>query len=87
MCAWTAAQADMSGTVRPLGGYQVTPRYQELARRLGIEGTVLPNAGGEPRPMAGARDERRLLGVGSSAWFGGLTRARRGMVFFPGSHP
>jgi len=34
----------MSGTVRPLGGYQVKPRSQELARRLGIEGTVLPNA-------------------------------------------
>src|SRR5207249_6236089 len=26
-----------------------------------------PNACGEPRPMAGARYERRLLGVGSSA--------------------
>ena len=32
------------GAVRPLGGYQVKPRYPELARRLGIEGTVLPNA-------------------------------------------
>src|SRR5713101_8452116 len=29
-----------------------------------------PNARGEPRPRAGARHERRLLGVGSSAWFG-----------------
>ena len=28
------------------------------------------NAGGEPRPIAGATQERRLLGVGSSAWFG-----------------
>jgi len=26
-----------------------------------------PNAGGEPRPMAGATQERRLLGVGSTA--------------------
>ena len=25
---------------------------------------------GEPRPRAGAKHERRLLGVGSSAWFG-----------------
>ena len=31
------------GAVRLLGGYQVKPRYPELARRLGIEGTVLPN--------------------------------------------
>jgi hypothetical protein len=31
----------------------------------------MPNdAGGEPRPMAGATQERGLLGVGSSAWFG-----------------
>ena len=29
-----------------------------------------PNAGGEPRPMAAATQERRLLGVGSSALFG-----------------
>src|ERR671931_327098 len=28
------------------------------------------NAGGEPRPEAGARHERTLEGVGSSAWFG-----------------
>ena len=26
------------------------------------------NARGEPRPMAGATEERTLLGVGSSAW-------------------
>ena len=32
--------------------------------------TPIPNARGEPRPMAAARHERRLLGVGSSAWFG-----------------
>lgn len=31
---------------------------------------LTPNARGEPRPRAGARHERRLLGVGSSAWFG-----------------
>jgi hypothetical protein len=30
-----------------------------------------PNAGGEPRPRAEATQERKLLGVGSSAWFGG----------------
>ena len=29
-----------------------------------------PNARGEPRPRAGARDERRLLGVGSTAMLG-----------------
>lgn len=29
------------GTVRPLGGYQVKPRYPEALRRRGIEGTVL----------------------------------------------
>jgi hypothetical protein len=28
------------------------------------------NAGGEPRPMAEATQERKLLGVGSSAWLG-----------------
>jgi hypothetical protein len=43
MGAGTAAHAAMSGTVRPLGGYEVKPRYRELARRLGIEGTILPN--------------------------------------------
>jgi hypothetical protein len=31
---------------------------------------LMPNAGGEPRPMAEATQERKLLGVGSSAWFG-----------------
>ena len=31
-----------------------------------------PNAGGEPPPMAGATQERKLSGVGSSAWFGGF---------------
>jgi len=30
----------------------------------------LPNAGGEPRPMAEATQERRLLGVGSTALLG-----------------
>ena len=33
-------------------------------------GLRLPNARGEPRPMAEATQERKLLGVGSSAWFG-----------------
>jgi protein TonB len=28
---------------RPLGGYQVKPRYPEFARRRGLEGTVLLN--------------------------------------------
>ena len=37
-----------------------------------------PNARGEPRPIAGATQERTLEGVGSSAWFGaGLARALR----------
>ena len=31
---------------------------------------LAPNAGGEPRPMAGATEERRLLGVGSTAMLG-----------------
>jgi hypothetical protein len=30
----------------------------------------IPNAGGEPRAIAAARHERRLLGVGSTAMFG-----------------
>src|SRR2546425_8910070 len=30
----------------------------------------LPNAAAQPRPIAGATQERKLLGVGSSAWFG-----------------
>ena len=30
-----------SGTARPLGGYQVKPRYPESARRQGFEGTTL----------------------------------------------
>jgi hypothetical protein len=33
--------------------------------------TKTPNAGGEPRPRAAATQERRLLGVGSSAWLCG----------------
>ena len=32
---------DSGGAIRPLEGYQVKPRYPELASRLGIEGTVL----------------------------------------------
>ena len=31
---------------------------------------LTPNARGEACPRAGATHERRLLGVGSSAWFG-----------------
>lgn len=30
-----------SGLARPLGGYQVKPRYPESARRQGVEGTSL----------------------------------------------
>src|SRR5262245_24416881 len=35
---------------------------------------VRHNARGEPRPAAAARDERRLLGVGSSAMLGRLCK-------------
>ena len=38
-----------------------------------------PNARGEPRPRAGARHERRLLGVGSSALFGPAVPPRSGL--------
>src|ERR671922_1073521 len=39
---------------------------------LAIEETVLqPNAGPQAPPMAGARDERRLLAVACRPWFGG----------------
>jgi hypothetical protein len=38
MYAWTAAQAEMSDTVRPLERDQVKPYYQEWVRRLGIGG-------------------------------------------------
>jgi periplasmic protein TonB len=34
----------IDGATRPLGGYQVIPRYPESARRQGIEGTVLVKA-------------------------------------------
>jgi protein TonB len=30
-----------SGLARPLGGYQVKPRYPESARRQGVQGTTL----------------------------------------------
>jgi hypothetical protein len=43
LCAGTAAHAALRGPVRPLGGDQVTPRSQAVARRLGSAGTVLPN--------------------------------------------
>ena len=33
---------------------------------------MLPNAGGEPRPIAGATQERKLLGVGSTAKLGSV---------------
>ena len=32
--------------------------------------TWTPNAGGEPRPIAGATEERKILGVGSTAELG-----------------
>jgi protein TonB len=32
---------DGSGLARPLGGYQVKPRYPESARRQGVAGTTL----------------------------------------------
>lgn len=34
-----AGSGSGNGSARPLGGYQVTPRYPESARRQGIEGT------------------------------------------------
>src|SRR5215471_10307205 len=37
---------------------------------------LTPNARGEPRPRAGAWRERRLLGAGSSAWFGAQGETR-----------
>jgi hypothetical protein len=39
-----------------------------------IESLKRANARGEPRARAGARHERRLLRVGSSAWFGAARR-------------
>src|SRR5215831_10854704 len=39
------------------------------------------NAGGEPRPIAGATQERTLLGVGPSAWFGGVRVASMRLSF------
>jgi hypothetical protein len=33
---------------------------------------VRQNARGEPRPIAGATQEQRLLGVGSTAWLGDI---------------
>jgi hypothetical protein len=39
---------------------------------------LLPNAGHQARPIAGARDERRLLGVACMPWLGaGLGREPR----------
>jgi hypothetical protein len=42
------------------------------------------NAGGEPRPMAGARHERRLLGVGSTAELGAARVWDLGLLFLDG---
>jgi hypothetical protein len=42
-----------------------------LPRRLLIfEEPLQHNPGGEPRPLSGARHERKLFGVGSTAMFG-----------------
>src|SRR5215510_5329763 len=60
----------MCGTIRSQGESQVKPRYPELARRLGIQGTVLPNASAHLLPEAEARHERRLEAVRCSALFG-----------------
>ena len=71
------------GAVRPLGRYQVKPRYPELARRLGIEGTVLPNATLQARGAAAATQERRLFSVackrGVRLW--GTLRLRMGCPY------
>jgi len=42
----------------------------QAVRILIVTSTAKPNAGGEPRPIAAATQERRLLGVGSSARLG-----------------
>src|SRR5262249_15561398 len=49
----------------------------------------MPNAGGEPRPRAGATPERRLLGVGSLAFIlieGPPSSYRRGMLSLGNNH-
>ena len=49
--------------------------------------TRKPNARGEPRPMAEATQERKLLGVGSTAWFGvGLGQQAPGLIRAQLSH-
>src|SRR5712691_3408947 len=58
-------------------------RRQGCSRDLSIGNhlpSLSPNAGGEPRPRAGARYERRLLGVGSTAWLGRILSSRRGLL-------
>jgi hypothetical protein len=55
---------------------------------LFIHSDGTPNAGGEPRPMAGATQERTLLGVGSSAWLGVMVvRERRWSLDSPFVQP
>ena len=45
---------------------------------------MAPNAGGEPRPIAGATQERKLLGVGSTAWLGGAAPGPVGFLVSSG---
>jgi hypothetical protein len=45
----------------------------------------MPNAGGEPRPKAGA--QRTLEGVGSSAWLGAGSAKGLGLDDAPGDTP
>jgi hypothetical protein len=63
---------------QPLGAIELkdqsTPRhlyaFLGFGRALDYFQRDRANAGGEPRPIAGATQERKLLDVGSSAWFG-----------------
>src|SRR5215813_6775161 len=50
--------------------------YKKLPLRVKPFASAAPNAGGEPRAMAGATQARRLLRVGSTAWFGGVCLPR-----------
>jgi hypothetical protein len=45
-------------------------KIRTIPARLHCASHRRDNACGEPRPIAGAMQERTLLGVGSSAWFG-----------------
>src|SRR2546425_9847500 len=49
--------------------HKCTPAPDQFSWRGAKRRFMTANAGGEPRPMAEATQERRLLGVGSSAWF------------------